>query len=597
MIPSALLRAGVAGAVPASAQLTSYLTQYAAPPVVTLKPDPLTGIATYAFEAKEITRTLHPQLLGPTPAWAYDDGKPGYAGYLSPIIQIKKGTRLDVSYKNGLPNAYPARLPVDRNLTAGDTRVGILTHLHGGFVPGTEDGNPFASPSVYNGGTQAVSYRNNQAATLLWYHDHQLGATRLNVFAGLAGGYLIRDVNDTGGPGGPFDDGTPGSGNNTNNPWLPVGPYELPLVIQDRLFNAANGEFLYPVMPPGMGTTGECGKGTNYYAPGTGPWIGEYFGDEMLVNGICTPVLQVEPAVYRFRILNGCNARFLNLVLQNVGAGIAPPPKFTVIGGEQGLYGTPAVGIKELTMVNAERADVIVDFRGLAGQDLLLRNGTLPKPYASPAPRLQNIMKIQVRGTQGPAVTIPATIAGGENARFGGAAVAGTRRIVLDEWNAGLPTWFLTLSPKDFIASGATYTPLPPALTPMTPATAACFNDTDAELAAKGLTPETPAANSIEDWEFHNYTADTHPMHVHLTKFQVVDRRPLGTAPGGAGTVPPLAFERGWKDTVGAHPGMITRIRQRFELPAEAVGPQKYVYHCHIVEHEDNDMMRPYTVA
>jgi FtsP/CotA-like multicopper oxidase with cupredoxin domain len=336
----------------------------------------------------------------------------------------------------------------------------------------------------------------------------------------------------------------------------------------------------------------------------------------MLVNGICTPVLTVEPAVYRFRILNGCNARFLNLRVQNAVTSTTVPPSFTVIGTDQGLVRTPAVGVQELTMVNAERLDVIVDFRGLAGQDFLLRNAPLSKPYASPAPRLQDIMMIQVRGTSNqptPWPAVPATIAnGGEDAGLPAppaAQAVRSRQIVLNEWNAGLPGWHLTLTPystnKDVLPT------VDPAVTPWTAATpgatvalneavAACFHTSRAEILAAGFVPEEPASGTVEEWEFYNYTADTHPMHVHLTRFQVVDRRPLGTPPGGAGTVPPLPYELGWKDTVAAHPGMVTRIRQRFDLPGGATpgtNEARYVYHCHILEHEDNDMMRPFQVV
>ena len=235
-----------------------------------------------------------------------------------------------------------------------------------------------------------------------------------------------------------------------------AGNYEIPLVIQDRQFNTANGDFLYPTLPPDAGTIGECGglEGPNQYPVegewpnDTGPWIGEYFGDEMLVNGVCSPVLDVEPAIYRFRILNGCNARFLNLTFQNVGPDVAPPPNLTQIGAEQGLFNTP-VTVASLPMVTAERADVIVDFRKFAGQQLLLRNANMPKPYATPAPRLQDIMKFRVslpstQATNAPLAAVPTgTIDGGEIGGTGlqASTVAHTRQIVLQEWNAGLRGW------------------------------------------------------------------------------------------------------------------------------------------------------------
>jgi spore coat protein A len=600
MLGNALLQATAATAAPPTANLTSYMMPFAVPPAVALA----TG-ETHAFTARETTRRLHPQLAGETHVWFYDDGSSAYGGYLGPTIVVQSGNPATLTYTNGLPATYPfPRIPVDLNLTDGDNRTRIIGHLHGAFDSGLNDGNPAATSEggvLVGDPPFSAFYPNNQRATLLWYHDHQVGATRLNVFAGLAGGYVIRDAFDTGGP----------KTANDPNPWMPfgygIGPgkYEIPIVIQDRQFNTVNGDFLYPTMPPGAGTIGECGEPqTNQYPTpewpnSTGPWIGEYFGDEMLVNGVCSPVLDVEPAIYRFRILNGCNARFLNLTFQNVGKGPAPPPNLTQIGAEQGLFNTP-VTLASLPMVTAERADVIVDFRKFAGHELLLRNANMPKPYATPAPRLQDIMKFRVslpstQATNAPFAAVPTgTIDGGEAAGIGLGTPALTRQIVLQEWNADLPGWHLTLSP--YSTNRAT---LPTVAPITTSAAAACFHTSRSDIVAKGFIPEEPRVGTVEEWEFYNYTADTHPMHMHLTRFQLVDRRPIGTPAGGAGTVAPAPWEQGWKDTVATHPGMVTRIRQQFDLP-NGVSPSgsdaTYVYHCHIVEHEDNDMMRPFTV-
>jgi spore coat protein A, manganese oxidase len=320
----------------------------------------------------------------------------------------------------------------------------------------------------------------------------------------------------------------------------------------------------------------------------------------MLVNGVCSPVLDVEPAIYRFRILNGCNARFLNLTFQSAGRGVAPVPHFVQIGAEQGLFKAP-VTLRSLPMVNAERADVIVDFRKFAGRQLLLRNANLPGPYSSPAPRLRDIMKFRVRlrstqATNAPLAAVPAgTIDGGEAAGTDLGSPALTRQIVMQEWDAGSPGWHLTLSPYSINQL------MLPAVAPITAsAAAACFHTSRSDILGKGFVPEEPTSGTVEEWEFYNYTPDTHPMHMHLTRFQLVDRRPIGTPAGGAGTVAPAPWEQGWKDTVAAHPGMVTRIRQKFDLPTgvtPGTADATYVYHCHIVEHEDNDMMRPFIVA
>ena len=194
----------------------------------------------------------------------------------------ESGTPLDIDYTHDLPETYPAWLPVDTRLTPLGTDVRLMTHLHGGFVAAHSDGNPAVTPNGFGPGeTQTVHYGNQlpeMPASLLWFHDHGLGTTRLNVFAGLAAAYILRDE---------FDTGT------EPNPWIRWR--EIPLVVQDRLFSE-DGSFLYPTSD----------------IPGA-TWIGEYFGDVMLVNGKVWPFLEVEPRMYRLRILNGCNARILSL--------------------------------------------------------------------------------------------------------------------------------------------------------------------------------------------------------------------------------------------------------------------------------------------
>ena len=276
------------------------------------------GVTRYAFTQREITRQLHPH-LPPTPLWAYDDGSGlgGQAGSFGMAIVATTGSAVQAEFTNQLPQRYPSWIPVDARLTPLGDAVRLMTHLHGGFVAAKSDGNPAVTPNGFGfGGTQTVEYPNEgpqQPATLLWFHDHGLGTTRLNVFAGLAAAYLIRDQYDTGGP--------------DNASGLPSGPYEIPLVIQDRKFNP-DGTFLYP-------------RST---IPGA-TWIGEYFGDVMLVNGKVWPYLSVEPRLYRLRILNGCNARILNL---DVGGA-----RMWQIGAEGGMWTRP-VAVKGLVLAPAE---------------------------------------------------------------------------------------------------------------------------------------------------------------------------------------------------------------------------------------------------
>ena len=239
-----------------------------------------------------------------------------------------------------------------------------LTHLHGGFVAGDDDGNPFAQPDAFRSGTtQSVTYPNEQPATLLWYHDHYLGDTRMNVVAGLAGGYLLRDSFDTG---------------------------EQPAAARpDRRLRAADGG-AGPAVQPGR-VAAVPGRATSAH----GPWIGEYFGDVMLVNGKVWPKLTVEPAVYRFRVLNGCNARILDLRISTTDGSAAVP--MVIIGTEGGLLPVNPAGANGLVMAPAERYDVICDFRRFAGRTLLMTNTSPPGPVSTPAPPLMQVMQITVK--------------------------------------------------------------------------------------------------------------------------------------------------------------------------------------------------------
>src|SRR5438034_7188412 len=357
----------------------------------------------YAFTQREIMRQLHPN-LPPTPFFAYDDGSglAGQAGSFGMAIVSHSGTPLDVSYTNALPLTYPNWIPVDARLTPLGNQVRAMTHLHGAFVAGTSDGNPAITPDGFGlGQTQITHYPNEQPATLLWFHDHALGATRLNVFAGLAAGYILRDQYDTGSEPNPIG--------------IPGGAYEIPLVIQDRQFNS-DGTFLYP--------TSDIEGAV---------WIGEYFGDVMLVNGKIWPYLDVEPRMYRFRILNGCNARIMNLDISGVD--------FWQIGAEGGLWDIPVL-TKRLVLAPAERADVLVDFSKFAGQTLVLKNLKPQSPVSNTAPELPQVMQMRVATTvthPGP-TTIPSSLPG-RAANLG--SPIQTRFLTLNEIDIDEPTWDL----------------------------------------------------------------------------------------------------------------------------------------------------------
>jgi spore coat protein A len=564
------------------APVASSVTPYLDPmPVLVDNAVDATGGGTVRLTTALISRKVHSQLPAATLFGYLHSGGPGAgdtsASYLGPAIVAKSGTAVKVRYTNGLaPGDF---LQVFTNGGASYLQfapfpeVRTMTHLHGGFVAADDDGNPFAQPDAFRSGkTQAVTYPNEQPATLLWYHDHYLGDTRMNVVAGLAGGYLLRDSFDTG-----------------SNPLLPgpVGTYELLMAVQDRQFNP-DGSLLYPIAP----------------ASANGPWISEYFGDVMLVNGKIWPKLTVEPAVYRFRVLNGCNARILDLRISTADGRAAVPMR--IIGTEGGLLPVNPAGTHGLVMAPAERFDVICDFRRFAGHRLLMTNTSPPSPVSTPAPPLTKVMQITVKhkASSGAPMSVPGPgslpvspkvrelTSLGPPMLSGGSTAA--RMITLNEVAANTQAWRLNLNAHPYGDPN-----------PVT---------------------ETLRRNSIEDWYFVNTTPDTHPMHTHLVTFKVMGRynydadgyvAKYGTANGvpqldvstlapflQSGLIAPDPDEAGLKETVKANPGQVTVVRAKFSLPSTAlngagklVKPQKYVHHCHIVEHEDNDMMERMIVA
>jgi spore coat protein A len=533
-LPSSVARAVPATAFPRFTKLPRFTV-----------PLPIPATATpveenrYHITARATQQVLHPS-LGQTTVWGYDDGTLGPL-YPGPTVEVQANTPTTVTYENQLPTMH--LLPQDISIVPEeDPTVRILTHLHGGFVSGADDGNPYHTEfdaEYRQGQTQTVIYPNEQPPTTLWYHDHAVAITRLNVYAGLAAYYLIRDADDTGAEPNPIG--------------IPGDEYEIPIVIQDRTFYR-DGELFYP-----------------------GPeWEPEFFGDTAVVNGAPFPFLEVEPRKYRFRFLNGSNSRFFNL-------SIAGGPPFHHIGSEGGMFDAP-VQTSRILILPAERADVIVDFSGLAGRHLVLRNVKLPAGVVSPAsPNLPLVMQFRVGTTvtSPGAATIPTSLPGSLPSL---GAPERERHITLEE---------------------------------------VLDEEGEPEMSMiDGLHFHEPAnievpAGDVEDWLLINVSADTHPIHLHLPQFQVVERRPFDVAgyqaaldearavgdpnPDPApfytgGPLPAQTDDLGFKDTVSANPEAVTRVRSPFDLPTGVTGTQRYVFHCHILEHEDNDMMRPYEV-
>ncbi len=464
-------------------------------------------------------------------------------------------------------------LPAANNIPAGYALTGTFfdyfnTKYGHGWMPGTA----------------SFKYPNDQRATTLWYHDHTLGMTRLNVYAGPAGFYLIR--------GGPDDvvldsrDGStailpgpaPGVGDD------PLGEYgEIPIVVQDRSFNT-DGSLFFP------DTRAFFDGFTGPYIPDTpvSPiWNPEFFGNMMVVNGFTWPYLEVEPRRYRFRLLNGCNSRFLILQFEHPGVEVWQ------IGAEGGFLPAPVRlndypypgstgGGATVLLALAERADIIVDFSAAAGTSFRLLNLGPDEPFGGgeigvdfdPSDPDSTGQVMEFRVSAGP-VADPTT----PPQYLQLPAITGL--------GPGDNTQYLSLNEEAHEQEEPPFEgPTAALLGRFDPGT-----DEATPLLWGDPITENPAVGATEVWEMHNFTADAHPIHIHLVQFEVVGREAIGGGPSVAGSNDPLPWETGFKDTVIAYPGEITRVKMKFDYPGF------YVWHCHIVDHEDNEMMRPYHVG
>jgi spore coat protein A len=467
----------------------------------------------YSIRMKQVHLKLHRDLK-PTLVWGYDGQVPG------PTFETQSGRSILVNWISDLPLRH--FLPIDHTIHGAEPNkpdVRNVVHLHGAKVQPDSDGFP---EDWFTPGNQAdYFYPNQMDATMLWYHDHALGITRLNVFAGLVGAFFIRDEFEA----------------SLN---LPSGKFEIPLVIFDRSFEP-NGQFNYPVS-----------------GNPTVPHVPEYFGNVIAVNGKVMPFLDVQPRKYRFRIVNASNGRFLNMSLSS-------GQPFIQIGSDQGLLQTP-VTLQTILMTPAERFDIVLDFSQFKGQKIELTNNA-PAPWP------------------------------------GGGQIT--------------PTLVMQFRVAKYLAHKDTST-VPPVLRPIVPLNPAMAvttrdlslveYDDDLDYPLIDLldnkrwadpVSETPVLDTIEIWNLVNTTDDGHPIHIHLIRFQITGRTPFdvdqyvatGELIFTGPTMPPDPNEVGWKDTVRVVPGLVTQVIAMFEGFSG-----QYVWHCHILEHEDQEMMRPFVV-
>ena len=629
-LPSQLHVSRALAAIPGGTLDPTTVSKYLTPLVIPPAMPPVAAIQRQSIDYYVIAvRQFKQQILPPTnprtTVWGYGAvAQKGTFNYPAFTIEAKVDRPVRVKWVNDLVDGsgsfLPHLLPVDPTLhwanppggaDGRDMRpdfmstpgpytgpVPLVTHLHGGHNREESDGYPEAwylpaandIPAGYatvgsfydefkgkfkdsfgatwDPGTAVFQYANDQRASTLWFHDHSLGMTRLNVYAGPAGFYLLR--------GGPSDlpaGVLPGPAPKLGDP-PGTRYYEIPIAIQDRSFNS-DGSLFYP------GSRKFFDGFPGPYIPGSdiSPIFNpEFFGNTMVVNGRTWPVLQVEPRRYRLRFLNGCNSRFL--ILKLVSNPLARRPArpalpFWQIGTEGGFLPAP-VQLDQLLMGLAERADVVVDFTGLrVGTELYLINEAPDEPFGGGTPGRDfeaadpgttgQVMKLVVVPLASSDTSVPpAQLTLPSFTPLG--AATNTRQVSLNEEDSAV---LEEVGPRAALLGtmGGDGTPV--------------HQGWDDPIT------ENPDLDAIEVWEMFNFTEDAHPIHVHEVQFQVVNRQRMHHGPARQ----PERWETGYKDTVIAYPGEITRVKAQFDLPG------RYVWHCHIVEHEDNEMMRPYRVG
>jgi spore coat protein A, manganese oxidase len=527
----------------------------------------------YRVEMLAIKHDFHPKLQN-IPMWSFGKTSPGF------VIEADVDKPVEITWFNKLNNQSLNAL-LDIGTRQGMEEDHMLekphnqVHLHGARVPWTSDGFPM-SPFHPNEG-RIFYYPNKQAAATLWYHDHTMDVTRLNVYAGLFGVYLLRHPKE--------------------KSLLPAGKLEIPLILQDKSFSSDGKRLRYE-------QTLDTSVTPHEVTP-------EFIGDYPVVNGKIWPRLELQPRIYRLRLVNGANTRFFNLSLETDNS--STPPPFWVIGTDGGFLDKP-VAVTEFLISPGERVDLLLDLRNYNGTNLILNNNA-PIPYSPPksdADKLPTddnsaeLVKIVVRGKSvardsrfdpnpitnptfklpiyedpiiSPAPHIPPRssfaaidvainaipIAVLEQDLIVGGILIKLRRFTLEEFDLPMPT-------------------LPGELVPTVLVNGKGWKDAEPVLVAK---------DALEVWEFINLSPDTHPMHLHLVQFQVMSRTDVTSMGYTTPTTStsPQVHEQGWKDTVQCHPNQSTRLIAKFDGYTG-----EYVYHCHILEHEDMGMMYPLNV-
>jgi spore coat protein A len=535
------------------------------------------------------------------------------------------------------PNPDPLKNAgfINQEVFSGNAIVGvpIAVHHHGGDTAKEFDGGPDqwitprrvqAGPGVTgnnDGGTGlAYTYDNKQEASMTWYHDHGEGVTRINAYGGLAGLYVIRDANED---------------KLVAQAKIPSGPYELPVVLQDKCFTA-DGSMAYAADPADYPVPDLVLPSPTHHP--------EQFGDVIVINGVAWPQLNVEPREYRLRLLNGSDSRVYVLQFGHGGAnrrgGFNQTLPIFKITTDLGFLNNP-IEMNAVTIAPGERMDVVVDFsmvKAVNGKKevVVTNSGAIPFPLGAPTvpntPGAGTVMRFNVNqplNANTTALGLPAipkskitTLK--QNVVLRGLDPATPLLVRKPVVPAGTTVRRILLA--EGVDEHGRLTPLLGSFQfPTDPPLPNGYPNNPGTLGFSQLPTEAPKLGTSEVWEFWNNSPDAHPIHLHLVKFRLLNREvfgPSALATGGVMAeskpmingwtgerllpemvqlgslqnppVPPVpapADEQGWKDTILAYPGEVTRILMKFDRPG------KYVYHCHILAHEEHDMMRWYEVV
>ncbi len=589
--PAAPVNTGGAGAAEGiTAKLTPFVDALCVPPVIRPDGERLT------IEMRSVDRRLHAQ-LPPTRLWTYGGHFPG------PTIEVRRGQRLEVAWRNAVedervpvtaveiyapvgvqPNPY-----VVPGLSGGTPRADVaaippwlVVHLHGAVTGAGQDG--WSENGQFPGETQIVEYLNDQPASTLWYHDHSMHVSTWTLFAGLIGMYLIRDDEE-------------------DRLGLPGGDREIPLVITDRNFE---------VDADGLLTGRLLHKVT--YAEAGPPYITAGFrGPYTLVNGTIWPYLDVEPAWYRFRLLNACNTRTYHMMIIDEGTGRPVKGAMRQIGSDAGLLPAPVPVDSPLILSPGERADILVDFSGCGGRRLRLVNVLDDNPPAPPISResapgvptpglpYPEMMQFRVaaEGVADPFTPPPVLSSTFTRLTYGALPADRHHRIVATKVLGGRHSEMWEMEEVD-------------AASVKVPSDGVVqLRGPDGGLRTFRRISRNPddtvnfygELGKCEQWTFINVATALHPMHIHLMRFQILSRDVYDVSGFDmklCGTTRPIEFkeagvveegEKGWKDVVRLGDAEVVEIAGTFEG-----GTGRYAYHCHLLEHQDVGMMRPIIV-